>query len=365
MNAEKRGMKMLIAGGGTGGHVFPAIAVAEELIRRGDDNEVLFVGTGRGLEARVIPKAGYRLQTIDVAGLMGKGFMGVLTGLKKIPGSIIRSRAVIREFKPDVVMGVGGYVSGPVVITAHFMGIRTAVAEQNAVPGMTNNILGRFADRIFVSFEETSEWFPVRRVLYTGNPVRSGFARPAGKKKPDDGVFTLLIFGGSQGASSINRSVIAALPYLEDLKESLVIIHQAGMNDRDEVEEAYLRRGLNAKVVDFIDDMPAVYEEADLLICRAGATSIAEITAMGKASLLIPYPYATGNHQVLNARALVKKGAAEMLEEKDCTGESLAMHIRDMYRDPTRRQSMEVASKDMGNPDAAGVIVDHCFDLLQ
>lgn len=357
--------RMIIAGGGTGGHLFPAIAVAEEFLRRSEQNEVLFVGTAAGLEARILPRMGYRLETIEVAGLKGKGLWKVLAGLKRIPGSIIKSRGIIKEFKPQVVLGVGGYASGPTVLAAHLMGIPTAIAEQNASPGMANAILGRFANRIFVSFEETKVWFPIRRVIHTGNPVRTGFLEEVEERSTEEKPFTLLIFGGSQGASGVNRAVAAALPYLEDLKGSMRIIHQTGSADLEWVKEEYAKRRMDVEVQPFIDDMARVFRIADLLVCRAGATTIAEITAMGKAAILIPYPHAAGDHQVLNAKALVKRGAAEMIEERDLTGESLAMHIRDLYHDPERLKSVAENSKKMGKPDASRVIVDRCMEIIR
>ncbi len=365
MMTERTGTKLLIAGGGTGGHVFPAIALAEEFLKRAEGNQVLFVGTERGLESKILPSLGYRLATINVTGLKGKGLWSGLGALKRIPGSMAQSRSIIKEFEPNVVLGVGGYASGPTVLAAQLMGVPTAITEQNATPGMANTILGRFVNRIFVSFEETKVWFPIRRVLFTGNPVRSGFLRSVRQDRAGDEPFRVLIFGGSQGASAINHAVMAALPYLADLKGSISIIHQTGTAELEEVTRAYRDQGMDAEILPFIDDMSAAYEKADLLVCRAGATSIAEITAMGKAALLIPFPHAAGDHQVLNGRALVKQGAAEMLEQKDCTGELLALHIGDLYRDPDRVNAMEAASKAMGNPDAAQVIIDRCLEIAR
>lgn len=358
-------VKIIIAGGGTGGHVFPALAVAEELLRRDEGHEVLFIGTRRGLEAKILPSRGFNLKTIDVVGLKGKGFFGSLGGFSRVPGSMGQSRSIIKEFKPRLVLGVGGYASGPAVMTAHLMGIRTAIAEQNAQPGFTNTVLGKFANRIFVSFEETKTWFPIRRVIHTGNPVRAGFFEAPESRPAGDGIFTILVFGGSQGASAINRIMTEALPRLADLKQAFRIIHQTGGADFEKVAAAYSASGMSAEVHPFIDDMPSRFGTADLLVCRAGATSIAEITAAGKASLLIPYPHAAGNHQVLNARALVKRGAAEMIEEKDCTGEILAARIRALCGDSVKLQSMKEASKALGRPLAARAIVDHCLEMAR
>ncbi|MCK9230715.1 MAG: undecaprenyldiphospho-muramoylpentapeptide beta-N-acetylglucosaminyltransferase [Syntrophales bacterium] len=357
-------VKIIIAGGGTGGHVFPALAIAEELLRRDEGHQVLFIGTRRGLEAKIVPSRGFDLKVIDVVGLKGKGFLGSLGGLSRIPRSMGQSRSIIKEFKPDLVLGVGGYASGPAVMTAHFMGIRTAIAEQNAEPGFTNAVLGKFTNRIFVSFEDTRQWFPIMRVVYTGNPVRAGFFEARESRLKEKGIFTILVFGGSQGASAINRIMTEALPFLQDLKQAVGIIHQAGVKDVKSVAAAYETSGMNAEVHQFIDDMPSLFRTADLLVCRAGATSIAEITAAGKAAILIPYPYAAGNHQALNAGFLVRRGAAEMIEEKDCTGEILASRIRTLYGNRAKLQAMEEASKALGRPLAARTIVDHCLEMI-
>ncbi|MDD5475858.1 MAG: undecaprenyldiphospho-muramoylpentapeptide beta-N-acetylglucosaminyltransferase [Syntrophales bacterium] len=365
MSGKSGPVKIIIAGGGTGGHVFPALALADEFLRCSEGNEVLFVGSERGLEAKIMPERGYNLRTISIAGVKGKGLFGSLRGLARIPRSMVQSWLIIREFRPGLVLGVGGYASGPVVMAAHLMGIKTAIAEQNAAPGLANNILGRFANRIFVSFEETKDWFPIRRVIHTGNPVRYGFVTSAAGEKRDEKLFTILVFGGSQGASGINRLVLEAVPHLLDLKGCLRIIHQTGEAEGGKVAEFYKESGINAEVHSFIDDMPGAYGLADLLVCRAGATSIAEITAAGKAAILIPYPHAAGDHQVLNARVLVNRGAAEMIEEKNCTGEVLSSRLRDLYGNPEKLRDMEKASKALGNPDAAGKIVDYCLELAE
>ena len=228
-------IRIIIAGGGTGGHLFPGVAVAEEIIRRDPEHEILFIGTERGLEGRILRDMGYRLGTIDIAGLRGMGIMKTIGGLVKIPMSILQSRAIIGGFNPQMVIGVGGYASGPAVITAHYMGIRTAVAEQNAVPGLTNRILGKVADRVFVTFSDTAQWFPGNKVLVTGNPVRKSFieARSWGKREEES--FTILIFGGSQGASAINDAVIESMTYLRQIQAPVRIIHQTGSKDVERV----------------------------------------------------------------------------------------------------------------------------------
>ncbi|MBW2632382.1 MAG: undecaprenyldiphospho-muramoylpentapeptide beta-N-acetylglucosaminyltransferase, partial [Deltaproteobacteria bacterium] len=351
-------------GGGTGGHLFPAVAVAEEVLGRNPENAVLFIGTERGLEGKILRGMGFQLKTIEMEGIRGRGVINIIRTLFKVPRSMVQSRSIIRDFHPDIVLGVGGYASGPAVMAAYFMGIRTAIAEQNVLPGFTNRILGKFVDKSFISFPETKEWFPEKRVVITGNPVRTGFLNYSKKIHKSDDKFTLLIFGGSQGASSINMAAVEALNYLEGIKDRLKIIHQTGTRDLDKVSKAYNDRNIDAEVYPFINDMVSAYRSADLLICRSGATSIAEITASGKAALFIPYPFAAGNHQALNARALVDKGAAEMISERSLNGERLAEVIERLYRAPERIREMKKKSAILGNKRAAADITDECLDLI-
>jgi UDP-N-acetylglucosamine--N-acetylmuramyl-(pentapeptide) pyrophosphoryl-undecaprenol N-acetylglucosamine transferase len=357
-------LRVIIAGGGTGGHVFPALAIAEEFVRRNERNKVLFVGTKRGLERRVLHDGTFPIHFIDIEGIRGKGWRGVLRGALKIPGSIVQSWRIIRDFDPHIVIGVGGYASGPAVFAAHLMGVKTAIAEQNARPGFTNRILGRFVDRIFLTFPDRNRVFPEKKVAVAGNPVRSGFIAEGEKKKEKGGTFTLLVFGGSQGASSINMAVMKALQYMEGIKDGLKIIHQTGERDFEEVSNAHREHRIDAKALPFITDMAEAFNEANLLICRAGATSIAEITALGKAAILIPYPFATGNHQELNAKTLVDAGAAEMIVEDELSGRALFEMIEKLYRAPGRIETMEKMSKSLGNIKAASNIVDECLRLI-
>jgi len=358
-------IRIIIAGGGTGGHLFPGVAVAEEIIRRDPEHEILFIGTERGLEGRILRDMGYRLSTIDIAGLRGMGIMKTIGGLVKIPMSILQSRAIIGGFNPQMVIGVGGYASGPAVITAHYMGIRTAVAEQNAVPGLTNRILGKVADRVFVTFSDTAQWFPGNKVLVTGNPVRKSFieARSWGKREVES--FTVLIFGGSQGASAINDAVIESMTYLRQIQAPVRIIHQTGSKDVERVTAAYQAHEIEAHVTPFITDMASAYDEADLLVCRAGATTVAEITVSGKAAIFIPFPHAVGDHQRLNARVLVDAGAAEMILEKDLNGKVLAGMIERLVNDRDKLERMAEQARALGEIDAAGRIVDECLNIIQ
>jgi len=359
-----KGIRIIIAGGGTGGHVFPAVAIAGEFMERPGVDNVLFVGTRKGLEARVVADTGFSLRTITVEGVRGKKIVAMLISLLKIPWSIIQSISIIQDFKPDIVLGVGGYASGPVVLSAHCMGIKTAIAEQNALPGFTNRMLARFVNKIFLSFPDRGEWFPDAKSIVTGNPVRKDFVTGITGYQRTKDTFSILVFGGSQGAQAINKAVIDSIRHLEDIKDRLTITHQTGARDMDEVSAAYRMYGINADVRSFIDDMSSAYEKADLLICRAGATSIAEITASGKASVLIPYPFAAGGHQALNARMLADAGAAEMILQRELDGERIAGIIRKLFNDAGLIMKMEKESEKLGNTKAAERIVDECLGML-
>lgn len=359
------GVRMIIAGGGTGGHLFPGIAIAEEFLRRHPENRVLFIGTERGLEKKILSELGLPLRTLKVEGLKGRSPVRIPIALLKIPGSLLASFRILRTFQPAVVVGVGGYASGPAVLAARLLGIRTAIAEQNAFPGLTNRILGRFVHRIFVTFSASASWFPADRTRVTGNPIRGAFLPDQMKTGERDPRFTLLIFGGSQGSHAINRIVMDALDSLGDLKDRIRFIHQTGEKDRETVEDGYRKRGFTAEVAPFILDMAAAYRTADLLLCRAGATSIAEITAGGKAAILIPFPFAVNDHQTKNAEFLVRSGAAEMIPERELDGPKLAATIERLYRRPEEIQKMEKASASLGNIRAAAAIVAACLELIE
>jgi UDP-N-acetylglucosamine--N-acetylmuramyl-(pentapeptide) pyrophosphoryl-undecaprenol N-acetylglucosamine transferase len=358
-------VRVVIAGGGTGGHLFPGIAVAEEFIKRNRQTEVLFIGTKRGIESKLLSKVGYELRTIDVEGVKGRGMKALLKSCYRIPQSLWQSRIILREFRPQIVIGVGGYASGPAVLAAWLMGIPTAVAEQNAVPGITNRILGKFADRVFVTYARTQNWFSQTKVILSGNPVRAALAGVRKKQKAEKAYRQLLIFGGSQGAAAINKSVIEMLPELQGMKIPVRVLHQTGAREVETVREAYGRYGIQADVTPFIVDMAGAYAQADLIICRAGATSLAEITAAGKAPILIPFPWAADDHQTKNARALTDVGAAIMLSEKEIDGKKLFAVVESMLDDEKKLHEMEENSARLGNINAAATIVDACLQLIK
>ena len=355
---------MIIAGGGTGGHLFPGIALAEEFLKRDGNNRVLFIGTKKGLEAKILGELGFALQTVEVKGIKGRGPIRSAEALLGIPKSLIQSFRIIRQFSPDLVIGVGGYASGPAVIAAHWMGIKTALAEQNALPGLTNRILGRFVDRVFLSFSETRKWFRQEKTSVTGNPIRTRFFSDKKSLPRRQDFFTLLVFGGSQGAHAINQNMMAALEHLKPMQGRLKIIHQTGARDLEEVRKAYRAAGMIAEALPFIMDMASAYQSADLLICRAGATSIAEITASGKAAILIPFPHAVEDHQTKNAEVLVRAGAAEMIPERELSGQRLAHAVRRYAEDPELIRRMEERSAGLGHICAAPDIIDACMTLV-
>lgn len=357
-------MRLVIAGGGTGGHFFPGVAVAEEVLQRSKSSEVLFVGTARGIEARVCPREGYRLELIDVGGLKGGGVVGMAKGLLRVPRALLQSRAILTRFRPDLVVGVGGYASGPVCLVAALAGIPTAILEQNSVPGITNRILGRVVRAVFASFAESARFFPARRFQLIGNPIRAklraALADAASQKKDAAAQKTLLVLGGSQGARALNELVPAACGLLAaEGRRDFAVVHQTGTTERDAVEARYRDHGVNdASVRDFIEDMAAAYRDADLLVCRAGATTLAELTALGRASLLIPFPAAADDHQTMNARSLDSAGAAKLLPQATTTPRLLADAIATLLADDDARRRMAASARTLGRPEAAARIVD-------
>ena len=354
-------MRVILAGGGTGGHLFPGVAVAREFQRRDAMTEIMFVGTERGIEARVLPHEGFRLETIDVKGLKGRGVRGLLDAVYGIPAGLLQSLGIVKRFRPDCILGLGGYASGPLLLAAKLRGIRCAIMEQNLQPGFTNKMLARFVDKIFTSYRETASYLPSKNVLETGNPVRWQRLPDA----PKDEKFTLLIFGGSAGAHRINMAVLDALEQMTELASQLRIVHQTGAADFSAISKAYQALPFDAEALPFIDRMDDAYARADLVLCRAGATTVAELTAFGKAAILIPYPYAIYDHQRWNAQALADKGAAEVILDQELNGAELALRLRDYLADRKKIEAMARAALAMGRPEAAARIVDECYALAQ
>ena len=363
-------MKLIIAGGGTGGHLFPGIAVAEEFLSRDPANEVVFVGTERGIEARAVPAAGYRLEFISAAGIRGKGTFSQIKGATMMAYGYAQSRKILKAFRPDMVLGVGGYASLPMVLAARGMAIPRFIHEQNAIPGLTNRLLARFASKVFITLEESARYFPAAITQLTGTPLRRQILDAVGSTFQGQGsgksfslpldpapCFHLFIFGGSQGAHAINSAMVEALPLLKKSSIRLTITHQTGEKDCADVAAAYQAAGVDARVTPFISDMAAEYATADLIICRAGATTIAEVTACGKTCLFIPFPHAVDDHQRKNAEALLKKDACFMMMEHELNGTTLAESICTLAKDPLLVRSTGDLAFSMARLDAAKIIV--------
>ena len=356
-------MKCVIAGGGTGGHLFPGMAVAEAFVERDMGNEVLFIGTEKGIEARVLAGGRFPLKKIHAMPIQGRSIIGKLKAFWMLPKAIFEASAILKEYQPHFVLGVGGYASGPALLAAFFLRVRRAIHEQNVIPGMTNRILKRFSQRIFVSFEETRRYFPEGKTIVTGNPIRKEIAACLSSPRRED-QFTILIFGGSAGARRINLAMMEALTSLQGLRSSLRMIHQTGKEDFDFVSKGYQENGFESQVSPFIDEMASCYQRADLVICRSGASTVAELAVCGRASILIPYPFAAHHHQEMNARRLVDRGAAKLILDEELNGSSLSETILHLYHHPEERKRMEEAIQKMGRPKAAQEIVDHCYELV-
>ncbi len=373
MNPEQRkttgpgGLRIVIAGGGTGGHLFPGIAIADAFRDRDFRNDIRFVSVGKPFEVDALCRAGYPLDIVPSRGLKGYSLMKKLAGLFRLPGCIRVAMTQLKRFKPDLVVGVGGYASGPVCLSAWMMGIPLVLHEQNQKMGISNRMLTPLARRCYLSFEPDQAMRDAGRFLHTGNPIRKAFYQKDGDIPGDrmnpDAPFTILVCGGSQGATAINRAVMESLVHLP--KElALLFIHQTGAADEKPVRHAYHARGIEAEVRAFFYDMPRQYRRAHVMICRAGATTIAEITAIGKSAIFIPFPYAADNHQFFNAMTLVEKGAAEMIPESELDGKRLADKIVFLAGHPDIIRKMAGQAKKLGKPDAANAIVNDCYRLL-
>ncbi len=361
-------MRCVIAGGGTGGHLFPGIAIAEAFVEKELKNEVLFIGTERGIETRVLAGGLFPLRTIQAKPFTGRSFWGKVKAMLSLPTAVLEALSILKEFRPHLVVGVGGYASGPTFLAAFLLRIKRVIQEQNVVPGMSNRLLRWFSQQIFVSFEETKKYFPAPKTFVTGNPVRREFVtslsigRERVKRERDR--FTLFIFGGSAGAHRINMAIMEALEFLQEIRSSLKVVHQTGKADVEAVSKAYRERGFEATVKPFIEEMVTHYRLSDLIICRSGASTIAELAVCGKAVILVPYPYAAHQHQLINAQKLLDLGAAKMIRDEALNGSSLAQIILHLFHHPDERRRMEEAMAKVGRPRAAQEIVDHCYALV-
>lgn len=361
---------MIIAGGGTGGHLFPGLAVAEEFRSRDDSTEVIFVGTEYGIEAKVVPREGYPIKFLKAEGLVGRSAFKKIRAIMKTLFSFIEAYRIIKAIRPDIVVGVGGYASLATVFTAFFMSIPTMILEQNSVPGLANKILGKFVNTVCITYQESISFFPKAKTFFTGNPVRKevlkGDIDSAYKLfSLERDLFTVFVFGGSSGARSINRAIIDALNHMYDLRDKIQFLHQTGTKDYEDVKGAYRKAGFKGIITPFVYQMGEAYAVADIVVSRAGATTLAELTALGKPAILIPYPYAAGRHQELNARKLVEMGAARMIFDSELKGEIIARNIKELYMDKTLRMDMQKNSRAVGRPDARSKVVDIAMSLIK
>lgn len=358
-------MRVLIAGGGTGGHLYPGLALAREFQKMGRA-DILFVGTKRGIESEVLNREGFPLSKIRVSGIMNKGILKTLASVFLLPIGLVDSLIILLRFRPDIVIGIGGYTSGPIIVMAMMLGIKRIILEPNLIPGITNRILAPIANVIAVAFEETKSYLKGSRVILTGNPVREEIFNPPQSPLNLSGVteVTLFVFGGSQGAHSINIAMIDALDYIKDIKDKIFIIHQTGKHDYQLVSELYEKRQFKARVESYIFDIVSIYRMADLIVCRAGATTVAEIMACGKPAILIPFPYSAHEHQEWNAKALKDAGAAEVIDGSRLSGKLLGETIRRLLFDKEALRLMGERSRSLGRKDAAREIALLCNRLV-
>ena len=349
-------MRLIIAGGGTGGHLFPALAIAQAARAEDPSGSILFVGTRNGIEARIIPQTEFPIRYIQARGMRGTGLMNTFRAVSEVPRGIMQSISILRAFKPDQVLGVGGYASGPTLAAALIMGIPTAIHEQNSVLGTTNRILARFVGRIFTSWEHTEPAPPRDKTMMAGNPIRGDLLERLPRRN-DLTKLHLLIFGGSQGARSLNLALVENLDKLAPSPERIAILHQVGLQAAEDIRNIYEKAGLEADVREFIDNMAEAYHWADLVVCRGGASSLAELTALGKPAVIVPYPYAIGNHQAKNASVLESKGAVKVVDEGKLKNGTLAGEVRKLLDNPELLKRMAENSRKAGRPEAASSIV--------
>ena len=356
-------MTIVIAAGGTGGHLYPAVALAREFLRCDPRATVLFVGTARGLESNVLAHEGFELALINAKPVMGKGLLGAVTGLCALPVSLWQCLKILRTRRADLVIGVGGYTSPMMVLAAALTGVLRVILEPNAHPGMANKAVGPFAQRVFLGFESAAHEFNRSKVRVVGTPIRKAFLEHIQQRLEKSGPIHLLIFGGSQGARAINTATMEAMPELMTQLPHLTVTHQTGESDHARVAEAYRRAGIELQVVPFLYDMPESLRQADLVVARAGAMTVAELTACGKPAILIPLPSAIYDHQTRNAKVMEAAGAAVLLPQSALTGLLLGRTVATILRDPERLRVMGAASLSMRRIDAAEVIVRECYLL--
>lgn len=347
---------LMVAGGGTGGHIYPAIAIAKEYLARGASREAVFVGTEYGLEKKIVPDAGFRLEFVRVAGLKGKSIGDTLKNVVRLPLGLVDAWRLVSRYRPKAVLGVGGYASGPVLLVAALRGVPTIIHEANAFPGLTNRVLSFFVRTIAVAFPEAIAKFRGKGIV-TGNPIRAEFFEAAPKSGASEKV-RLLVFGGSQGSKILNDTMSGALVFMAHLKGRLEIVHQTGPKMLDQVREAYASSAFpDARVVPYLDAMASEMAAADLVVSRAGAMTVGELAAVGRAAVLVPFAAATNNHQEFNARALESAGGAVVITERELSPERLAARISELATAPEQLAEMGKRQRTMAVKDATAKIV--------
>ncbi len=358
-------MRLIVTGGGTGGHLFPGIAVAEAVRRRIPDSRLLFIGTERLIDQKALANRGFELAALDCGAIKGLGMAHKVKSMLGLPSAVIAAWSLLKRFDPHLVLGVGGYVTGPVLLAAKMMGVPIVIHEQNSVPGLANRLAGTLADRICISLP-CKPSFPLVKTVLTGNPVRQEIlAASAGKQPTTEGeILTVLVLGGSQGAHRVNMLMMEAVECLVKKGQPLRLIHQTGAADEETVRAHYHKLGVKAEVAAFIADMATAYSRADLAVSRAGATTLAELAVMGLPALLIPFPYAADNHQVTNGEYYTKNGAGKMVEEAVLSGEILVQYLSEGLHNREELHTMAAKMRSLALPDAAERIVDECLQLV-
>lgn len=365
--AKNEPIRLLLTGGGTGGHLFPAVATAQEFRRQRPETEILFVGTKRKMDTESLARYGFNSEAILSYGMKGKKIAQLLKAVATLPLSYLQAVRIIKKFRPDIILGVGGYVTGPVVAAGRGCGVVTLIHEQNSVPGLANRKLAKIVDKICLSLPGSEACFPVGKIVHTGNPVRKNILDLFGQKKQvESKKLTLLVLGGSQGAHMVNNLVAEAF-LLQDhrLFAKIDIVHQTGIKDAASIKKTYEKAGIQAQVEPFFEKMDEVYERADLLVTRAGATTLSEIAVLGKPAILIPYPYAADDHQTKNGEYYVLGGGALMYQENDLSAAVLAKCIDDLVSDSENLAKMGAAMRTLSFPNAAEKIVACCLEIIR
>lgn len=368
-------MRVILSGGGTGGHIYPAVSIAKEIKKQYRNAELLFIGTERGLESSIVPKEGFNLLTIKVRGFERRLSLGNVSAVKESFVSLFKVSKIIRNFKPDIVIGTGGYVCGSVLLAAALMNVPTLIHEQNAFPGVTNKILARLVDVIAVNFSEAKKYFPKsNKVIVTGNPIRSNILSISKDEGLKEFGFSrelpvVFVVGGSRGAKRLNESVLLMAKHCV-MEQSFQMLHMTGETQYEDIMEKYRSEDIDVKgeylkAMPYLYNMPYALAASDIIISRCGASTLSEITSLGKPSILIPYPYATDNHQEYNARALEKNGAAIVILERDLNEDILYSEVDDMLNKPEKTNQMSKKSKELGRTDAAYMIVKAAEELVR